>query len=226
MPVSSKNGHITFSKTSMSNSTGDRLPFSLEQTQAIQHHLIRKERWRDLALFTVGVDSHLRSSDLLVLRVCDLADPNGRVRERIFGRQRKNKPTYEGYLSEPTQEAVRHWIEVSGKSSSDFLFTPIKGEAERPIRRETFGRLVKQWAEAIGLDPIYYSTKSLRKSRIRSILEAADYDYQVPKEVLNHADIRSTIYYCRLERDRAFAISRSVKFFKPMDLHPSKDVPS
>lgn len=210
----------------MSNSSGDRLGFSLEETQAIQHYLIRENRWRDLALFTVGVDSHLRPSDLLSLRARDLADVHGKVRERIFGRQRKNKRTYEGYLSEPTQEAVRHWLRVSGKSDADFLFTALKGDFDRPITRESCGRLVKQWAEAIGLDPIYYSTKSLRKSRIQSILEAANYDYQAPKEVLNHADIRSTIYYCRLARDRAFAISRSVKFFKPMKLSSEEERPS
>lgn len=190
----------------------------MEQTQAIQHYLIREQRWRDLALFTVGVDSHLRPSDLLTLRVRDLLDVHGKVRERIFGRQRKNKPTYEGYLSEPTREAVRHWVNVSGKSATDFLFTGLKRDDGLPITRETCGRLVKHWAEAIGLDPVYYSTKSLRKSRIQSILEAANFDYQVPKEVLNHADIRSTIYYCRLARNKAFAISRSVKFFKPIDL--------
>ena len=210
----------------MSNSSGDRLAFSLEETQAIQHYLIREERWRDLALFTVGVDSHLRPCDLLPLRARDLADVHGRVRERIFGRQRKNKPTYEGYLSEPTREAVRHWLKVSGKSGTDFLFTALKGRRGRPITRETCGRLVKQWAEAIGLDPIYYSSKSLRKSRIQSILEAANYDYQVPKEVLNHADIRSTIYYCRIARNRAFEISRSIKFFKPMKLDSGRESPS
>jgi len=209
----------------MNNSRGDRLPLTLEQTQAIQHYLIREACWRDLALFMVGTDSHLRASDLLRLKVSDLIDIHGVVRERIFGPQKKNKSTYEGYLSEPTRMAVLHWVTIAAKSGSDFLFTGLKRKTGLPITREGFGRRVKFWVTQIGLDPTQYSTKSLRKSRIIPILEAANFDYQVPKEVLNHADIRSTIHYCKVNRTKAFAISRSVQFFKSMNLPPPQEKP-
>ena len=205
----------------MNNSRGDRLPLTLEQAQAIQHYLIREQEWRDLALFMVGIDSHLRASDLLRLRVSDITDIHGHIREKIIGRQQKNKSTYEGYLSSPTREAVAHWIAFSIKQSSDFLYTRLKpkqGKEGLPISREAFANRVKYWVTAIGLDPVDYSTKTLRKSRIRPILEAANFDYQVPQTVLNHADIRSTISYCRVAKDHAFAISRSVQFFTPLNL--------
>ncbi len=201
----------------MSNSRGDRLPFTLEQTQDIQKWLLGTGQWRDLTLLTIGTDSHLRASDLLRLKIHDLVDIHGAVRERIFGPQKKNKSTYEGYLSAPTRDAVEHWIAVSGKTSEDYIFTGLKRQDGHPITREALGRRVKAWATQIGLDPTQYSTKSLRKSRVIPILEAANFDYQVPKEVLNHADIRSTIYYCKVSRTRAFTISRSVQFFNPMN---------
>lgn len=206
----------------MKNSCGDRLPLTHEQAQSIQHYLIREEEWRDLALFMVGIDSHLRASDLLKLTVRDITDTHGKVREKLIGRQQKNKSTYEGYLSSPTREAVAHWIAYEQKRDDDFLFTRLKpkigADKNIPISREAFANRVKVWVSAIGLDPKHYSTKTLRKSRIRPILEAAGYDYQVPQTVLNHADIRSTIHYCRVERDKAFAISRSIQFFDPLNL--------
>lgn len=210
----------------MNNSRGDRLPLTLEQAQAVQHYLIREEAWRDLALFMVGIDSHLRASDLLRLRVTDIVNVHGQVREKITGRQQKNKSTYEGYLSSPTREAVAHWITFSSKSGTDYLFTrlkPKRGQENLPISREAFGSRLKLWVTAIGLDPVHYSTKTLRKSRIRPILEAANFDYQVPQTVLNHADIRSTIQYCRVAKDHAFAISRSVEFFTPLNLTNSEE---
>jgi len=213
----------------MSNSCGDRLPLTLEHSQTIQSWLIRTAQWRDLAILTVGVDSHLRASDLLRLKVSDLTDIHGETREKIFGPQKKNKPTYEGYLSAPTREAVRHWIDVSGKSGSDYLFTALKSRIDqpenKPISREALGRRVKYWVSHIGLDPAYYSTKSLRKSRIGPILEAANFDYQVPQQVLNHSDIRSTIYYCKIAKERAFEISRSVQFFEDLELPPLENLP-
>ena len=206
----------------MHNSRGDRLALTKEQAQAIQHYLIREEQWRDLALFMVGIDTHLRASDLLKLRVLDITDTHGHVREKLIGRQQKNKSTYEGYLSSPTREAVAHWIAFDAKESNDFLFTRLKPklgtDGNIPISREAFANRVKAWVSAIGLDAKHYSTKTLRKSRIRPILEAAGFDYQVPQTVLNHADIRSTIHYCRVERDKAFAISRSIQFFDPLNL--------
>ena len=202
----------------MNNSRGDRLPFTLSQAQAIQHHLISAKQWRDLALFMTGVDTHLRASDLLRLCVSDITDNHGHVREKLIGRQQKNKSTYEGYLSSPTREAVAHWIALSNKSGKDYLFTrlkPVIGESNHPISREAFASRIKYWASSIGLDPVNYSTKTLRKSRVRHILEKANYDYQVPRLLLGHSDIRSTVHYCAIAEETALQISSEVQFFDP-----------
>ena len=54
-------------------------PLNTKQTKAISKLLIDKPR--DRALFHVGVDSKLRSSDLRYLTVKDVIDSKGLVRE-------------------------------------------------------------------------------------------------------------------------------------------------
>ena len=135
----------------------------------------------------------------------------------------KTNRTIECYLSEPTRAAVSHFIAVTEKQSGDFLFTRLKPRKDKPdnspISREAYALRIKIWVAAIGLDPSRYSTKTLRKSRIRPILEAANNDYQVPQIVLGHADIRSTIHYCALPTETALAISAQVQFFTPLDFN-------
>jgi len=44
---------------------GQTRPFTPEEVGMIKQILIKKQEWRDLALFSVGIDTMLRSSDLL-----------------------------------------------------------------------------------------------------------------------------------------------------------------
>jgi len=204
---------------------GRKLPLTKTEAQAIQRHLQCQKCWRDLALFMLGVDSLLRSSDLLKLRVQDVTDNHGHIRTYLSQRQKKTKRPVECYLSEPTREAVAHWIAVTDKSTDDFLFTRLKSRKDlnTPISSTMYRLLVKQWVDAIGLDPTRYSTKSLRKSRVRPILEAANHDYQVPQILLGHADIRSTIHYAAIAEETALAVSAKVQFFNPLNLPNSNE---
>lgn len=199
---------------------GRKLPLTKTEAQAIQRHLQCQKRWRDLALFMLGVDSLLRSSDLLKLRVQDVMGNRCNIRTYLSQRQQKTRRPVECYLSEPTREAVAYWIVSADKTANDFLFTRLKSRKDlnTPISSTMYRLLVKQWVEVIGLDPTRYSTKSLRKSRVRPILEAANHDYQVPQILLGHADIRSTIHYAAIAEETALAISAQVQFFTPINL--------
>jgi len=116
---------------------------------------------------------------------------------------------------------VAHWIRISDKHVGDYLFTRLRERCDlptnSPISRDTIAAIVKQCASAIGLDPTRYSTKTLRKSRVTPILKLAQNDYQVPRVLLGHADIRSTIAYCAIETGRALDFSKAVQFFDPIE---------
>jgi len=206
----------------MPKNLGKKLGFTAPECIDIQHWLIRECRWRDLAIVLTGVDTHLRSIDLRMLGYDDVIDIRGQLKTTVIWGQKKNNRTVECALSPPTQEALRYWIEVSRKKSGDYLFTRTRQRRDlppnTPISRKTLARIVKQCAWAIGLDPGRYSSKSLRVTRIPAILDAAEKDYMIVRDVLGHSDIRSTVHYCLQAVDRALEISRSIQFFEPMTL--------
>ena len=212
----------------MQHNRGTKLALTSNQTRDIQRWLISEKRWRDLALFMLGVDTLLRSIDLRRLKYQDVVDIHGCIKSRIITGQQKTRRTVECHLSQPTREAVSHWIKLSNKTFDDYLFTHIRKRNDRlantPIGRNNMALIIKQCVTAIGLDPSRYSTKTLRKSRVKSILKMAEYNHQIPQVLLGHANINSTIQYCEVDKDEALAISAAIQFFDPIEFSESSNL--
>jgi len=198
---------------------GKKLALTRSETILIQKMLVRRQKWRDLALFMLGIDSLLRVSDLLKLRVRDIADPRGNVQRQFHITQTKTNRSVEIYLTHPTQKAAQFWINASDKSGNDLLFTRLRrryGE-QSAISDIMLRLLIKEWVEAIGLDPKRYSSKTLRKTRVRALLETANYDYAVVQKLLGHSNLQSTIHYVDLAQDTAKQCAERVQYFEPLD---------
>ena len=151
-------------------------PLTGKQTKALSKLLLDKPR--DRALFHVGIDSMLRSSDLRFLTVDDVTDSQGIVREECSITQQKTKKTVTFNLGETTREALQTWIEVSGKRGEEYLFSSRtknyagKQLKEQPISQVQYQRLVKDWLESLGVATDDYSTHSLRKTKASAIYDA------------------------------------------------------
>lgn len=220
---------------------GSRTPFKPDEIRAIQAHLAEAGNWRDLSLFMVGIDTFLRGCDLVALSVAAVTFANGDVRSQLTVTQRKSRKKPQSLwqriltgngepqrttgapvrvaLSAETRFVIAEWIRESGKSRSDHLFTRFKGRdgATPHITTDTFRKLVKSWAEVIGLDPADYSGHSLRSSRIEPLLQACGKDDRIGSIVLGHADRRSVEHY-RAQQDVAMALrlAASINFFLPL----------
>src|SRR5438105_12285934 len=70
-------------KTKPKKARGQMEPFTSESLQLIRASLKAQGATRDLAILLTGVDTMLRCGDLLRLRVSDVRDHIGGVRERF-----------------------------------------------------------------------------------------------------------------------------------------------
>ncbi len=134
---------------------GKKLAFSLDQINEITNHLKSSKQWHDLCLLMLGIDTMLRCSDLLKLKVSDVMTQYGEVRGTFSLRQTKTAHGVFPVLTPTTQEACQRWISYSGKSGADFLFTGKKTDTSSPISPCVYRCLVKRWAELINLDPVF-----------------------------------------------------------------------
>jgi|RhiMetdeSRZDD1v2_1073273.scaffolds.fasta_scaffold37198_8 integrase len=75
-------------------SVGQKAPFSPRDVQTIKQILANAGNLRDLALFSMGIDTMLRGADLLTLKVEDVTDHTGTVVEQFaVGQQKTGKGT-------------------------------------------------------------------------------------------------------------------------------------
>ena len=98
---------------------------------------------RDLALFSLAIDTMLRGPELLDLTVKDVQIPNGTIRSVIKVARPRGKPPLRCALSEKTAKALGRWIAVSGVKGTDYIFPGQDAGRPRPMSGRQLHRLLK-----------------------------------------------------------------------------------
>ena len=88
---------------------GQKAPLKVKDIWAIRVRLQMHGLTRDLALFDLGIDSKLRSCDLVKLRVRDVCH-GGQVSSRAIVLQQKTQRPVQFEITPATREAVAAWI--------------------------------------------------------------------------------------------------------------------
>ena len=84
---------------------GQKTPLTPQEIWAIRIKLHNDDRRRDLALFNLVIDSKLRASDLLKLRVADVAS-NGKAYSRALVTPKKTKRPVRFEITERTRSSL------------------------------------------------------------------------------------------------------------------------
>src|ERR1700682_6181506 len=82
-------------------------------------------------------------------------------------------------------------------------------EADRAITTRQYARLVAQWIASIGLDPSFFGTHSLRRTKPTLIYRRTG-NLRAVQLLLGHKKIESTVRYLGIEVDDALAIAEQV----------------
>jgi integrase len=190
---------------------GQKDAFTPAQVKRIRHVLADRgvAGIRDLALFSVAIDTMLQGPELLNLTVRDVQLANGTIRPIIEVARTRKKPPVRCALSKATAKALGKWIAVSGKKRADYLFPGRGAGRPRPMSARQLNRLVKSWVAEAGLEPENYGKESLRRTKALHILNGTG-DLETVRLLLGHAKIESTAHYLRLaKRSDPIAISRA-----------------
>jgi len=189
---------------------GQRKPFTPDQVRLIREVLKADGNFRDLALFCVGIDTMLRASDLLTLKVLDVVEGiEGNIRTEIFVMQQKTGKSMLVTLTPVAQDALVQWIRKSGKLSWDYLFTGLRKSKDQPIAGNCYRRLVKKWAKMARLDPTEYSSHSIRRTKASLVFQATN-NVEVVRQLLGHVSVTSTSAYLGVEKRMALEIARRI----------------
>ncbi len=186
---------------------GGKPPLRTKHVWAIRTKLQVEGRTRDLAMFNLAIDSKLRGCDVVSLRVEDVA-PHGIAIDRATIRQKKTGHPVRFELTEQTREAVDLYIKVAGKRRGEVLFSSSRNPGQRISTRQ-YARLVSEWIAGIGLDPHFFGTHFLRRTKATLIYRRTG-NLRAVQLLLEHTKIESTVRYLGIEVDDALAIAEQV----------------
>lgn len=187
---------------------GAKPPLRPKHVWAIRTKLQIEGRTRDLAMFNLAIDSKLHGCDVVALKVEDVA-PHGAASDRASVRQRKTGQPVRFELTEATRDAVDDYIKSAGKKPGDFLFTGRHG-ANQSLTTRQYARLVSEWIADIGLDPSFFGTHSLRRTKATLIYRRTG-NLRAVQLLLGHRKIESTARYLGIEVDDALTIAEQVE---------------
>ena len=182
---------------------GPRQSLTVNEVAAILKSLKQRNSAHDLCLFSVAIDTMLRASDLIQLRVSDVVDARGEVVDFFHWRQKKTSGNVSPVLTQKTKTTIRLWIMASGKRPSHYLFTRKKSIDSDPITVGFYRQLIKEWVTEIGLPSGHYSAHSLRRTKAQ-YMYGRGVSIEIIGLLLGHQNTASTIRYLGIDQAAAY----------------------
>lgn len=151
-----------------------------------------KHKPRNLLLFTVGVNTGLRVSDLLRLKASHVLN-----KTRINIKEKKTGKLKKFFIDSQLRNIIMDYIEENQLQPDDYLFQSQKGN-NKPISRIQAYRILKSACERLNIEDV--GTHTLRKT-------FGYHHYQRNKDVatlqklFNHSSPQITLRYIGIDQD-------------------------
>ncbi|SFI02701.1 MULTISPECIES: site-specific integrase [unclassified Bacillus (in: firmicutes)] len=169
-----------------------------EQIQQIKEYLKEKSE-RNYILFVVGVNTGLRISDILKLKIGDLNGSHISMREMKTGKQKRIQ------ITAALRRELKWFIE--GRENHEYLIKSRQG-SNKPIGRSMAYKILRSTAAEFGLDEI--GTHTLRKT-FGYHMYMQTKNIALLMEIFNHSSERVTLRYIGVNQD---AMDRAMTKFK------------
>lgn len=158
--------------------------------------LLKTSSSRDYLLFVMGINTGLRISDLLQLKIENIS-LEGRVLDRIYLCEEKTGKTNRIGLNKVCQDALRDYLHETGLKFKQYLFKSIRGE--HPIDRIQAYRVINNAAKAVGLN-YRIGTHTLRKT-FGYHARQKGVPIELLQKVFNHSTPSITMRYIGITQD-------------------------
>ena len=187
---------------------GQKLPLKLKEIWVIRVRLQLASKRRDLALFNLAIDSKLRGSDLVKMKVSDISNA-GVVSARAMVLQLKTGRPVQFKITVQTLEAIREWMLFANLSNAGYLF-PTRLTASKHLSTRQYARIVETWVTQIGLDSGAYGTHSMCRTKPTLIYKRTK-NLRAVQLLLGHTKLESTVRYLGIEVDDALEIAEQTE---------------
>lgn len=159
--------------------------------------VLKSESLRNYLLFVMGVNTGLRVSDLLELRVSDVWN-TGKPREVVTLKERKTGKARQFRLNQSTSKAIIEYMGSINLENDCYLFVSRKGH-NRPISRIQAWEILNSAAKTVGISE-KIGTHTLRKTFGYHAYQQG-IDITLLQKVFNHSAPSITLRYIGITQD-------------------------
>lgn len=160
--------------------------------------ILKSQNVRDYLLFVLGINSGLRVSDLLALKVSDVMDDRGNVRDRISMREKKTGKSKDFPIGKNARKAIQEYMAGIEPENDQPLFQSKKGNGA--ITRVQAYRILNEAARTVGIKE-KIGTHTLRKTFGYHAYKAG-YDLSQIQKLLNHSSPGVTLRYIGITQEQ------------------------
>lgn len=158
--------------------------------------LLRQQNLRDYCLFVVGINSGLRISDLLKLRISDVIEGN-KIKDRIRLREKKTNKFKDFPLSDKTKSALKEYLNTRKYNDNEPLFISRKNKGF--LLRQQAYKIINNVAQEVGIKE-KIGTHTLRKTFGYHAYKNG-YDIAIIQKLFNHSSTSVTLRYIGITQD-------------------------
>lgn len=166
------------------------------------HKYLKEKSDRDALMYSFGIHTGLRISDILKFRVKDCLKPYYSIREQKTNKQK----TYEWnpYLYKELKEYCK------GRNPDDYLFKSRKGTND-PITRQRAYNIIKQACNVCGVYNV--GTHTLRKTFGYHFYIQSKHDIATLMEIFNHSSESITLRYIGVTQEKSNNSMKKVRLY-------------
>ena len=168
---------------------------------------------RNVLLFTLGINTAYRISDLRTLRLNDVLEVSRNkviVKERLTMKEKKTGKNNSVFISKKLRKRIDEYTkdhfpeDLATKQFDRYLFPSQKG-TDQPLDRVSLWRILSSAADRVGLTNI--GTHSMRKTLCYFMYKNKT-DLALIQDLLNHSSQRETLRYIGItQEDKDTAVS-------------------
>jgi integrase len=173
---------------------------SEDRIRQIKGNLYRQESPRDYLLFVFGINSGLRIGDILSLKLADVKDSQGNLKDYLDIKEQKTGKTRKVFFNKQIKEALNYYLKKTNIFDLDqYLFTNERSKLNRPITRIRAYQLINEWCRKVG---IWHKVggHTLRKT-FGYHLRMQGVSIERISSLLNHRNIKVTFRYIGIDDD-------------------------
>ncbi|URM33970.1 tyrosine-type recombinase/integrase [Cytobacillus firmus] len=164
--------------------------------------ILKRQSQRDLLLFVLGINTGIRVSDLLSLKISDVSDGK-EIKEFIYiddltidAESKKNNEQKAYFLNNSVKKELRKYFSQHDFTECDFLFKSKKNN--QPITRQQAYRIINSAAKEAGIEG-KIGTHTLRKTFGYHAYRKG-IAISIIMSIYNHHSSAETLRYLGIER--------------------------